>query len=120
MISISHEGEMLVMNTGFPSPAQYYRGKNMNLNEYLAPHPESTFFMRVKTSSYEAFQVQKGDLLIIDRSCTPRINDLIIAISEGRRLLMKYTTGNEESQSLPASFEIWGTITSIVHFVHLP
>lgn len=107
------------MNTGFPSPAQYYREKNMNLNEYLVPHPESTFFMRVKGSSYEEFEVYKDDVLIIDRSCTPRDYDLVLAIVDGRRSLMRYKRPLMLQGSDTAT-EIWGTVTCVIHLKRFP
>ncbi len=106
------------MNSGFPSPAQYYRAKGLDLNTYLIHHPESTFFLRVRSSCYESLQVFQGDLLIIDRNCYPRRNDLVLAIIDGQRRLIRYIPHVSSQNTAPV--EIWGTITYVVHTVRAP
>jgi DNA polymerase V len=53
---------------GFPSPADDYLHKSLDLNEYLIKHPASTSRVRVKDDSMINAGIFTGDLLIVDRS----------------------------------------------------
>jgi SOS-response transcriptional repressor LexA len=39
------------VSAGFPSPADDYKERPLDLNELVAPHPLSTYFMRVAGDS---------------------------------------------------------------------
>ncbi len=101
------------MNTGFPSPAQSYHEKSMNLQDYLVPHPETTFFMRAR-SSREEYSIQKGDIMVIDRGCQPSSKDLVIAVIDGHRCIAQFEKLARRSAQKEDATEIWGTVTCIV------
>ncbi len=101
------------MHTGFPSPAQSYHEKSMNLQDLLVPHPETTFFMRAG-SSYEEYCIQKGDIMVVDRGAQPSAKDLVIAVVNARRCLMRFEKLSRCSAGEEDAIEVWGTVTSIV------
>jgi len=53
---------------GFPSPADDYIDRGIDLNEALIQHPSSTFFLRVSGDSMIGAGIHDGDLLVVDRS----------------------------------------------------
>lgn len=93
----------LIRHTGFPSPADDYISQNLNLNELIIKHPSATYFLKFKGSP--KFDVLTNDLLIIDKSITPRANQLIITIKDNEFHLEKF------SNKTPS---IWGTVTNII------
>lgn len=58
--------------TGFPSPAQDYEKQTFDFNELLIRHPSSTFSMRYEGEDLQEFNIQKGDILIVDCSFRPK------------------------------------------------
>ena len=53
----------------FGSPAADYIEPKLDLNRLLAPHPVSTYFLRMDTDRLLTEGIKKGDILVIDRSC---------------------------------------------------
>ena len=84
------------ISAGFPSPAEDYIDKKIDLNQELIHHPSSTFFLRVSGQSMTGAGIHDGDLLIVDRSLTPIPNQIVIAILDGsftvKRLIQKSNT----------------------------
>jgi DNA polymerase V len=78
---------------GFPSPADDYVEARIDLNIELIPRPLSTFFMRVCGDALRGDGIVDGDLLVIDRSVTPRPGMVVVATWGGafilRRLLRR-------------------------------
>ena len=68
---------------GFPSPADDYLDKNLDLNEYLIKNPSSTFCVRVEGSSMVKAGIHDGDILIVDRSLEPVDKKIVIAVVNG-------------------------------------
>ena len=68
---------------GFPSPAEQYAEPQLDLNELLVKRPAATFFVRVEGDSMIGKGIFDGDLLVVDRSLTPRDGDVIIAAVDG-------------------------------------
>lgn len=59
------------VSAGFPSPAEDYIEKNLDLNELLVKHPAATFFVRVSGHSMMGANIHDQDILIVDRSIEP-------------------------------------------------
>ncbi|BDQ37751.1 umuD protein [Pseudodesulfovibrio nedwellii] len=113
---------------GFPSPAEEYFEKTLDLNEHLVPRPEATFFVRVCGDSMIGAAIHHDDLLVVDRSRTPRSGDVIIACVDGEftvKRLRKTATGlelapeNPEYPPVPLSedtdFQVWGVVQHVIH-----
>ena len=67
------------ISAGFPSPATDYMENKLDLNEYLIKHPAATFIVKASGSSMVNADIYSGDLLIVDRSVTPKSNNIVIA-----------------------------------------
>lgn len=68
---------------GFPSPADDYMDRRLDLNEYLIQHPAATIYCRVSGDSMKELGIFDGDLLIVDRSLTPKHGDVVLAAVDG-------------------------------------
>ncbi|TWI76772.1 DNA polymerase V [Desulfobotulus alkaliphilus] len=56
------------VSAGFPSPAQDYVERSLDLNDLCIHNPAATFFVRVSGDSMEDGGIRSGDILIVDRS----------------------------------------------------
>lgn len=68
---------------GFPSPADDYKEDALSLDEHLISHPAATFLARASGDSMQGVGIYDQDLLIIDRSLTPRTGHVVIAAIDG-------------------------------------
>lgn len=116
------------VSAGFPSPADDYVERKLDLNEYLIHHKEATFFLRVQGNSMIGAGIHDGDLLIVDRSLDAAHNKVVVAVIDGdltvKRLILKekkialapenprYPTINVTDEQ---SFQIWGVVTNVIH-----
>lgn len=64
---------------GFPSPAEPYVADYLDFNEYLITNPSATFAARSGGYSMLDAGIEKDDILIIDRSKTPKHGDIVMA-----------------------------------------
>ena len=113
---------------GFPSPARDFTEGTIDLNEELIPRPNSTFIVRARGDSMIDSGIYPGDLLIVDRSLSPRNGSIIIAVLDGE-LSVKGLKLNNDQATLSSSnpnysdvivseemdFTIWGVCTNVVH-----
>lgn len=108
-------------HSGFPSPADDYLHRPLDLNEKLAPRPTTTFFIQVSGDSMAEDRIFDGDILIIDRAEDCRDGDLVLAIVESQfvlRLLRKregsfwlYSGAPDQPGiELNENCEIWGRV----------
>ena len=67
------------VSAGFPSPAQDYVEKTLDLNELCIRRPAATFFVRVDGDSMMEAGIFNNDILVVDRSITARHDDIVIA-----------------------------------------
>jgi DNA polymerase V len=68
------------ISAGFPSPADDYLDKCLDLNEYLVKKPAATFLVRVSGDSMIDAGIHDGDILIVDRSIKPQFGFIVIAV----------------------------------------
>jgi DNA polymerase V len=71
------------VQAGFPSPADDYMDRSLDLNEHLIQHPAATFYCEVSGESMTDVGIFSGDLLIVDRSLKPRHGDVVLAAFNG-------------------------------------
>ncbi|RJP20188.1 MAG: hypothetical protein C4527_25555 [Candidatus Omnitrophota bacterium] len=113
---------------GFPSPADDYVEKNLDLNEYLISNPAATFFVRVSGDSMINAGIHDRDILIVDRALTAQSGHVVIAVIEGelmvkrlRQLHRKWVLIPENDAFPPIEIKgeveliIWGVVTYVVH-----
>lgn len=68
---------------GFPSPAEDFQDDVIDLNRHLVRNPAATYFYRTHGSSMVQAGICSGDVLVVDRSVTPKDGDIVVAIWEG-------------------------------------
>ena len=113
---------------GFPSPATDYMENKLDLNEYLIKNRAATFIVKASGSSMINADIYSGDLLIVDRSLTPRNNNIVIASIFGDLAVKKIkrkgksfflVSANEDYPNIEVKEEmecfIWGVVTYIIH-----
>ena len=116
------------VEAGFPSPADDYIDRNLDLNEYLIQHPAATFLVRVRGDSMKGSGIHSGDILIVDRSLEPRNGNVIIAILSGELTVKRFRRSGKGVVLEPDSdewnpirvteemdFGIWGVCTCVIH-----
>jgi DNA polymerase V len=84
------------METGFPSPAQGYESKPIDLNSMLIRNKPATYLMEMSGHALESVGIFPKDWLIVDRSKKPSPESIVIAYVAGEylcRILSKTTEG---------------------------
>lgn len=115
---------------GFASPAQDYRSKSLDLNEFLIRNRVATFFFEVTGFSMRDAGINDGDLLVVDRSIEAKHGSIVVASVNGDELVkILYKQGDvvELHSANPAydpicfsecdEMTIWGVVTSIIRVV---
>jgi DNA polymerase V len=97
--------------TGFSSPATHYNEPRIDLNAVLAPNSEATFYIRVIDDSSSELGINKNDVLIVDKSLTPKNNQFAVAILEGNFQIVRINLDQTEE------INVWGLITYIIKSV---
>ncbi|WP_411689076.1 LexA family protein [Acinetobacter indicus] len=64
---------------GFPSPAQDFVEKTLDLNEHLVKNEAATFMVTVASLSMQDVGIEIDDELIVDRSIEAKHEDIVIA-----------------------------------------
>ena len=116
------------VSAGFPSAATDYLENKLDLNEYLVTHPAATYIVKANGSSMVDAGILSGDLLIVDRSVTPRNESIVIASIFGdltvKKIRKKNTSlflvsANSDYPSIEVKEEmecfIWGVVTYVIH-----
>ena len=114
------------ISAGFPSPAQDYVERTLDLNELCISHPSSTFLVRVSGDSMKDAGILDGDMLVVDRSVTA-IHGSIVVAAVNREFTVKELCLKPFRQLLPHNkayqpillneqdeFEIFGVVVSVV------
>lgn len=113
---------------GFPSPADDYLEKNLDLNEFLVGNPAATFFVRVNGDSMIDAGIHDRDMLVVDRSLEPEAGDVIIAVLEGEMVVKRLKKAGKRVFLMPENpeypslevreemdFVVWGVVTFVIH-----
>ncbi len=89
---------------GFPSPADDYVEKRLDISEFLIDHADSTFFVTIKGESMIDVGLLPEDKVVVDRSKTPAIGDIVLAVVD-REFTIKILDRNENGRPklLPAN-----------------
>jgi len=116
------------VSAGFPSAADDYIDKKLDLNDFLIEHPSATFFVRAFGDSMADAGIHSGDILIVDRALEPSHRSVVIAFLDGeflvKRVHMKSNKiflepENPDFASIEVGeemdFEIWGVVTNVIH-----
>ena len=117
---------------GFPSPAQDLPCEAFDLAAHLAPHPDTTFTLRVSGDSMRDAGIPHGCLIVVDRSVEPRHGHIVVACIDGEFTVKRLEQRPGRCRLLPAhpayapielsdaqELQIWGVVRASV-IQHLP
>jgi len=112
---------------GFPSPADDYVDKTLDLNELIITHPAATFFVRVKGYSMRDAGIHCGDILVVDRSLEPVSGRIVVAILHSEFTVKRFIVETNKILLVPenpaystihvpseSDFQVWGTVTYVI------
>ena len=116
------------ISAGFPSPAEDYTDLKLDLNKALIKHPSATFFGRVNGNSMIGAGIYDGDILIIDKSLTPKKDSVLVCFIDGEFTIKKATKIDGDLYLMPenkdfkpiridpeSDFRLWGVVTYSIH-----
>lgn len=72
-----------LVTCGFPSPAQDYVERRIDLNELMIRHPNATYFVKSTGDSMTEAGIDEGDLLVVDSSRKAEHGHIVIAAING-------------------------------------
>lgn len=112
---------------GLPSPADDHVEKHLDISEFLIDHAASTFFVTIKGDSMIDVGLLPDDKVVVDRSKTPSIGDIVLAVVDREFTIKILDYGaNKMPRLMPANssgvyrpiyirpdtqFEIFGVVT---------
>ncbi|WP_370691439.1 LexA family protein [Methylicorpusculum sp.] len=115
---------------GFPSPADDYIEKTLDLNELLVQRPAATFFVRAEGESMLGAGIHPNDILVVDRSLEPVTGKIIICALNGELTVKRLKSERDvivlgaENPAYPdivvqdgMDMVIWGVVTNVIHSV---
>lgn len=116
------------VSAGFPSPADDYLDRKLDLNEHLIRNPAATFFVRVAGDSMTAAGINDNDILVVDRSLEPCNGSIVIAVVNGELTVKRLAKSKDSCRLLAENpaypdleidaetpLEIWGVATYAIH-----
>ncbi|MDA9090059.1 translesion error-prone DNA polymerase V autoproteolytic subunit [Pelagibacteraceae bacterium] len=117
------------VGAGFPSPATDYIEDDIDLNTHLITNAPATFIIRVQGKSMVNVGIYDGDLLIVDKSITPKnfstvvanVNEELVVKTLVKEKGISYITSGSpdisEKINLIENPEIiiWGVVTYVIH-----
>ena len=93
----------LVLNkiaAGFPSPAEDYIDKTIDMNDLLISNKEATFIVQVESLSMKDVGIHINDYLIVDRSIRSQHQDIVVAFIDNdftvKRMMITQQMSHEE------------------------
>ncbi len=116
--------------TGFGAAADDYMERGIDLNEQLIMNKPATFFFRMNSDAMTGAGLEKGDVLIVDRSLKASNGKIVVAVADGemmvRRLsqtMNKLTLLAENNKYRPveigefSNYQCWGVVTCVIHIM---
>lgn len=125
-----HEVEIFTEHipAGFPSPAEDFLEKRLDLNDYLINNRSATFLVRVTGNSMEKAGISDGDILVVDRSAEPTDGKVVLCVLNGEFTVKRISKNKDKLFLVPANdqyppievkpemdFRIWGVVTYSIH-----
>ena len=72
-----------LLRAGFPSPADEFATRQLDLIELLIKHPLATFYWQVSGKSMQDAGIWHGDILVVDRAVRPAHKSIVVAEVDG-------------------------------------
>jgi repressor LexA len=83
-----------LVEAGFPTPAEESLLDSISIDDWIIREPESSFILKVKGDSMKDAGIHDGDMVIVERTNSAKIGDIVIAEVDGA-WTMKYLRKNK-------------------------
>ena len=116
------------VQAGFPSPADDYIERYLDLNAEYIKHPSATFLVTATGDSMIDAGIYSGDVLVVDKSLDAVDGKIVIAAINGELTVKRLSRKNGRVQLMPANPKyqpiditeeqdvvIWGVVTLVLH-----
>ncbi|MHB8261747.1 MAG: LexA family protein [Bacteroidia bacterium] len=116
------------VSAGFPSPADDYIEKHIDLNEELIDNATATICISVNGTSMVNANIYSGDVLIVDRSREPKNNNIVVGVINGDFTVKRISKTKDSLYMMPENkdykpikiteemdFKVIGVVTYIIH-----
>ena len=113
---------------GFPSPAEDYLDRRLDLHSHLVRNEAATFFLRAHGESMINAGIHDGDLLVVDRAEAAAHNRVVIAALDGELTVKRLVRRGDRVLLAPENPEypeiditeheyvhVWGVVTYVIH-----
>jgi DNA polymerase V len=113
---------------GFPSPADDFLEKELDLNELLVRNPAATFLVRVRGESMKNAGIFDGDIIVVDRTVEPDDGKVVLGVLNGEFTVKRIDKKNGRLFLMPENpkfdpieineameFHVWGVVTYCLH-----
>lgn len=74
---------------GFPSPAEEELVDSISFDEYLVPHKESSYILKVKGEAMQDAGILEGDMVVVERRSAAAPGQIVIALVDDE-YVMRY------------------------------
>jgi DNA polymerase V len=115
------------VRAGFPSPAEDFTVKRIDLTQELVTHPQATFLLRVSGDSMRDAGIFDGDMLVVDKALKPRHGQVVVAVVDGEFTVkhLYQRAGRVKLRAANATYpditpregqtlEVWGVVTASI------
>lgn len=94
------------ISAGFAAPVEEQAEEMITLDNYLIGDKSSTFLLRVKGDSMMDAGIYEGDIVVVNRKKTPKLNDIVVGVLDGEFTLkrLKRDKGKYYLQAENASY----------------
>lgn len=115
------------VHAGFPSPAEDFQAKRIDILERMVTHPQATYSMAVRGHSMEGVGIFDGDVVLVDRAVKPAHGHIVVAVVDneftckqlwmrGGRLKLKAAnpTFADIVPTEGQTVEVWGVVIASI------
>ena len=115
------------VKAGFPSPAQDFDCRPVDLANVLIRHPQATFMIRASGVSMLGAGINNDDILLVDRAISPQHGQIVCAIVDNYftvkylhrkhgkfRLVAADPTIPDIIPNEAQTIEVWGVVTASI------
>ncbi len=117
------------VQAGFPSPEEEALCDVMSMDEYLVTKPDSSFLLRVSGDSMTGAGIMEGDLVIVEKSRSPRTGDVVIAEvdgewtmkyfrKKGKQIILEAANPKYPEISPKTELRLGGVVTAVIRKYH--
>lgn len=113
---------------GFPSPADDFLEKQIDLNEHLIRNKAASFMVRISGNSMTGAGIYNNDVVIVDRSLEAINGSIVLAVVDGEFTVKRFEkiknkillhAENKDYSTIEITedrdFQVWGIVTYCLH-----